>query len=118
RRLAAVDTEIGGVEIPAGARVVMLFGSANHDPAKFADPDVFDVERDNAGEHLSFGKGVHFCLGAPLARLELRIVLETLLELCPEIALVPDQSFSYAENGLFRSIDRLLAVPRPDTTAG
>jgi cytochrome P450 len=108
RRTAAVDTEIGGVPIPAGAKLVLLFASAAHDGDRFAQPDVLDVARPNADEHFAFGKGVHFCLGAPLARLEMRIALELLVDLMPGIHLVEDQAFPYSPNALFRSVERLL----------
>jgi len=64
------DLEVGGVPVPRGAELGLLFGSANRDPEVFAGPDVLDVGRD-PNPHVSFGAGVHFCLGAPLARLEL-----------------------------------------------
>src|SRR5579859_3854956 len=112
RRTAAVDTEIGGVPVPAGAKLVLLFASADRDEAHFLNPDDLDVARTNAGEHLSFGKGVHFCLGAPLVRMELRIVLELLTEHAPGMRLVPGQVFPYSANALFRSIERLLVEPR------
>lgn len=112
RRIAKVDTVIGGVEIPAGGKVMMCFASADHDPGVFADPDVFDVGRENAELHLAFGKGPHFCLGAPLGRLEVRIVLELLTRLTPEIALVPDQTFEYSPNALFRGLKALMVAPQ------
>jgi cytochrome P450 len=112
RRTAAVDTEVGGVPIPAGSKLVLLFASAAHDAEHFAQPDALDVNRANAVEHLAFGKGVHFCLGAPLARLEVRIVLELLTEMAPNMELVPDQSFPYQPNALFRSIERLMVSTR------
>ncbi|MFD8993070.1 cytochrome P450, partial [Streptomyces goshikiensis] len=72
------DIEIGGVTIPRGAEVALLFGSANRDPARFADPDTLDLVRaDNP--HLSFGAGIHYCLGAPLARRELEASFGALL---------------------------------------
>jgi cytochrome P450 len=112
RRTAAVDTEIGGVPIPAGAKLVLLFASAAHDAEHFAHPDDLDVGRADADEHLAFGKGVHFCLGAPLARLELRIVLEMLTERFPQMTLVDGQAMPYQANALFRSVEQLLARPR------
>lgn len=77
-RTATDDVEIGGVTVPAGQKVAALLGSANRDPAVFADPDTLDVGRaDNA--HISFGAGVHFCIGAPLARVELQASFGALL---------------------------------------
>lgn len=79
RRTATRDTEIGGQPIAAGDKVVVSFISANRDPAVFADPDVFDITRD-AREHLVFGYGPHFCLGAHLARVQMRTMFRQLLE--------------------------------------
>jgi cytochrome P450 len=77
-REATRDVELGGVKIPAGATVIPLLGSANRDEAQFAHADRFDVARNNQG-HVAFGLGIHFCLGASLARLEARVALEELL---------------------------------------
>jgi cytochrome P450 len=110
RRLANVATEIGGVPIPAGGKVMMCFASAGHDPAHFADPDEFLVTRENAVDHLAFGKGPHFCLGAPLGRLETRIALELFTRRLPEMTLV-EQTFEYSPNALFRGLKRLLVRP-------
>jgi cytochrome P450 len=111
RRTAAVDTTIGDVPIPAGAKLVLLFASAAHDEEHFSNADDLDVSRSNSDEHLAFGKGVHFCLGAPLARLELRIVLELLTTRFPDMALVEGQLLPYQPNALFRSVEQLLARP-------
>ena len=78
-RAVTRDVEVSGVEIPQGSRVLVGFASANRDPRRFADPDRFDVARD-PNEHLAFGHGVHLCIGASLARLEGRLVLESLAE--------------------------------------
>lgn len=112
RRLARVDADVGGVKIPAGGKVMMCFASAAHDPANFEDPDAFLVEREDAELHLAFGKGAHLCLGAPLGRLEVRIVLELLTELTPDMELVPDQVFEYSANALFRGLAHLMVAPR------
>ena len=112
RRTVAVDTELGGVPIPAGSRLVLLFASADRDPQHFPDPDRLDVRRDNSADHLSFGKGVHFCLGAPLARMEMRIALELLTEHAPDMRLVADQTFPYVPITMFRSLEHLFASPR------
>jgi cytochrome P450 len=77
------DVDIGGVTIPEGDQVLLLYGSANHDPTVFENPDVLDLERD-AKNHWSFGHGIHFCLGNAVARLETRIALQTLLERIPD----------------------------------
>lgn len=83
-RTATEDTELAETKIPAGSIVVPLMASANRDEAQFADPDRFDITRDTKG-HLSFGFGVHFCLGASLARLEARIAMEALVPLLPKL---------------------------------
>ncbi len=111
RRLAKVDIEIAGVTIPAGSKVMLGFASADRDPALFDEPDRFDVARENAELHLAFGKGAHLCLGAPLARVEIRIVLELLTELTPDMALVPEQDFAYSPNALFRGLRSLMVAP-------
>lgn len=80
------DIEVGGVTIPRGVEVGLLFGSANRDPAVFADPDTLDVGRQD-NPHISFGAGIHFCLGAPLARIELIESFGTLLRKAPNLEL-------------------------------
>ena len=85
-RTAAADVVIAGTVIPAGAEVAALLGAANRDPRVFAAPDTFDAARD-PNPHLSFGAGLHFCLGAPLARIELRAALSALLGHAPALAL-------------------------------
>jgi len=87
RRTATADTEIRGRPIAAGERVVMFYPSANRDEEVFRDPQRFDIGR-TPNDHLSFGIGEHFCLGSPLARLEIRIMFEELLRRLPEIELV------------------------------
>jgi cytochrome P450 len=102
RRQTTQAVEIGGVPVPADANLLLLLGSANRDPAVFEDPDHFDIHRQNAKEHLSLGSGVHFCLGAPLARLEARVVLEELSARLPSLRLVPGQTLRFQPNTTFR----------------
>ena len=98
RRRAKQDVDISGTVIPAGATVLMLLFSANHDPDRFDDPAHFDVTRAAARNHLTFGKGTHFCAGAPLARMEMRIVLEHFVAKAPQMRLVPGQRFEFVPN--------------------
>ena len=82
-RTTTEEVTLGGARIPAGAQVMVLFGSANRDEAVFSDPDQFDPGRSNNHRHLGLGRGIHACLGASLARMETRIVLDTLAERLP-----------------------------------
>jgi cytochrome P450 len=75
-RLVLEDTELSGTPIPKGAIVLIVWGAANRDEQVFTDADRFDVERQNVKEHLAFGCGPHFCLGAPLGRMEATIAFE------------------------------------------
>ena len=86
QRTATRDVEIGGVVIPEGDSVLLLYGAANRDPEVFDDPETFDVTR-RPNPHLAFGAGPHFCLGSALARLEIRIALEELVTRLPELRL-------------------------------
>ena len=86
-RIAHRDTEVAGERVRAGQAVVVMLGGANRDPAVFADPDRFDVTRPNAGDHLSFSSGAHFCLGAALARMEGEVGLRALFDRFPDLAL-------------------------------
>jgi cytochrome P450 len=95
RRRTTRDTELGGVEIPKGAMVIMLFGAGNHDPARFSDPDNIDLDRPNAKNHLTFGHAWHFCLGAPLARFEFNLILGELTRRAPQMRLVEDEQVKY-----------------------
>jgi cytochrome P450 len=82
--------EIAGQPVPRGAKVALLFGAANRDPRVFEDPDAFDVGRANASEHIGFGGGIHVCIGAPLARIELEAALRTLFERGPKLELADE----------------------------
>ena len=102
RRIAAVDTRLGGLDIPAGTQIFLSLGAANHEAGIFPQPSHFEIDRDNAGKHISFGHGIHFCLGARLARLEAQIALESLTRRIPDLRLVPDQDLQYSPNMTFR----------------
>lgn len=82
-RWMARDFECYGTTVPAGSAMLLLFGAANRDPRRYDDPDTFNIHRER-GSHLTFGKGLHFCLGANLARLEGRVALDELLNRWPE----------------------------------
>jgi cytochrome P450 len=84
--------EIAGQPVAVGDEVAMLFGSAERDPRRFTDPDRFDVGRGDTA-HIGFGGGIHFCVGAPLARQEIEVSLRTLVERCPDLELVAEPHY-------------------------
>jgi cytochrome P450 len=113
-RLARRDTTVGGVDIPAGATVMVLNGAASRDPRRFECPAEFRVERDNAREHMAFGRGVHSCPGGPLARLEGRAAIERLLARTSEIRIseehhgpAGDRRYSYVPTYILRGLTKL-----------
>lgn len=103
RRRTLEDSVIGDVEIPANSNLLIVMGSANRDESNFENGEQFDIQRENSKEHLSFGFGIHFCLGSPLAKLEFKIVLEELTRLVPNMKLKENQEFKFAENTSFRA---------------
>ena len=107
RRMAKQDLDFRGHQIPAGGRILLMIASANHDPAKFPDPDRIDFDRPNARKHMAFGHGVHLCIGAGLARLELKVALEQLTRRLPGLRL-ESQKFEYSPNLSFRGPSQLL----------
>jgi cytochrome P450 len=92
-RLVSEDTTLAGVDLKAGERVMIVVGAANRDPEVFEEPDVFDIHRENAKSHLTFGFGIHRCLGAELARVELRAGLRTVLLGLPGLHLAGPAEF-------------------------
>ncbi|MEZ4562708.1 MAG: cytochrome P450 [Thermomicrobiales bacterium] len=107
RRFATENIELEGEQIPRGSQVSVSLGAANHDPERFANPDVFDITRADANRHVAFGRGVHACLGAPLARIEGQIAFETLFRRYPRLRLaVPADEIRWGDNFLrgFREI--------------
>ncbi len=104
-RMSLEDVTVRGVTIPKGERVMLLFGAANRDEAVFEDAEEFHVDRPN-NRHLTFGSGIHRCVGAPLARLEMRIVLEEVLRRMPGLRLVDEEAVqvSYAFSRAYRAL--------------
>ncbi|PRB70345.1 cytochrome P450 [Arthrobacter sp. MYb213] len=102
RRKALTDTEVGGVQIPEGGELLLLMGSANRDESRFENGEDFDITRANARDHLSFGFGIHYCLGNMLAKLQAKIALEELTSALPDLQLVDAQSIPFRKNLSFR----------------
>lgn len=104
-RMVKKDVEVHGVTIPEGSRLALVFGAANHDDREFDEPARFDVTR-KADRHLAFGHGLHYCLGASLARLEARVAFEELLARVPEWTLREDRADRFS-SGLIRGCKTL-----------
>lgn len=102
RRRALADTEIGGVAIHKGANILLLLGSANRDETVFNAPNELDIDRANARNHLSFGYGIHFCLGQQLSKLEFGIAMREVARRLPSLRLSEGQTFEFAHNTSFR----------------
>jgi cytochrome P450 len=107
-RVAMQDLEFEGQKIPAGTNVNLILGAANRDPKRFANPDDLDLTRTNSREQVAFASGPHYCLGAPLARLEIKVFLEAMMKSYPNFQ-VPEQTLEYAGNTVLRSLDKLEA---------
>jgi cytochrome P450 len=104
-RWAHRPATVGGVDIPAGGRLILVLGSANRDPRRFPDPDTLDIFRD-AARHAGFGAGIHYCLGAGLAKVEAEIGLAALLRCVPGLART-DEPVEYAEDLVFHGPSRV-----------
>jgi cytochrome P450 len=101
RRIAKEDVEVGGTVIPKGEQATASLASANRDPERFANPDVFDITRPDANRHVAFGKGIHVCLGAPLARVEGNVAFTTLFRRFPDLRLaVPAEEVRWGSSFL------------------
>ena len=101
-RVVTRDCELGGHQFKAGAMVQLRYAAANRDPAKFPDPDRFDVERSNARAHIAFGRGIHMCVGNMLSRKEMAVAFELLLARLDDLALKPGTELRVAPNILLR----------------
>jgi len=113
-RLARKTTTLGGVHIPAGTVVMLCLGAANRDPRKFDDPHEFRLHRKNVREHIAFGRGIHTCAGAPLARVEGQITVHRLLDRMRDITIseaehgpAGDRRYSYEPTFLLRGLTKL-----------
>jgi cytochrome P450 len=106
-RTATTDIELAGRNIAKGENVLVVFASANHDEDHFTHPESFDPHRTSTVGHMGFGHGIHSCVGAGLARLEGRVVLETLASRLPDLRLVPDQPLRHFPQLIFRGFERL-----------
>ncbi len=106
-RIATRNTTLAGVEIPEGARLIVMFASANRDEERFACPHEFEPEREHVHDHITFGHGTHFCIGANLARLEAIVALERLLARIESYRLCDDNTFEYLPSVVLRGLKRL-----------
>lgn len=115
-RIVQEDTEIDGFPVPKGARLVVVYSAANRDPEIFDSPDDFDPEREGLmKQHLAFGKGIHFCLGAPLSRLEMNTVFEQVGRRISSITLADDNDFRYFPSFMLRGLMKLnVSITRDD----
>lgn len=106
-RRVTQDIELSGQKLPEGSHVLIGMGSANRDPEKFPEPDKFNIFRENASQHVAFGNGAHFCIGAPLARLEAITAFEQLFKRLKNIRATADNDFRHIDSPVFRGVKRL-----------
>ena len=106
-RVTTRDLELAGEKLPKGSFVMLRYAAANRDSAVFTNPERFDIERENAREHLSFGLGIHFCLGAALGRKEASVALSLMLDRFPTLRLAPGNDFAHHPSMLLRGLKRL-----------
>ncbi|WP_426166968.1 cytochrome P450 [Sandarakinorhabdus sp. DWP1-3-1] len=106
-RVVKQDAELGGVTVPGGSMMMLRFAAANRDPARFENPDAFEVTRKNARSHLAFGRGIHMCVGNMLSRKELAVAFEVLLARISGFRLAADADLAHVPNMLLRGLRRL-----------
>lgn len=113
-RLSTCPVTLAGVDVPAGSTLMVVNGAANRDPRRFADPDTFDPNRSNARQHIAFGRGIHTCPGAPLARAEARVALDRLLDRTSDIRIseahhgpAGDRNYHYVPTYILRGLTEL-----------
>jgi cytochrome P450 len=102
RRVTTRPATVGGVDLPAGAKLFLWLAAAGRDPSVFPEPETFDVDRGNARRHLAFGRGIHFCLGSALGKLEAELAVAELARRWPDLALVEGQELTFHPNISFR----------------
>ncbi len=110
RRLTKRPVTIAGFDVPERAKLFLWLAAAGRDPTVFPDPDRFDMRRDNARHHLAFGKGIHFCIGSALGKLEARLALDALTTRFPDLHLVPGRELTFHPNISFRGPQTLWAT--------
>jgi cytochrome P450 len=113
-RIATRDVVLGGVAVPEGAKLVVMFAAANRDETVYACPHAFDPSRENLKEQLAFGKGPHFCLGAALARMEAEVALERFARRVKTVRLSDDNDFAYQPSFMLRGLKKLNLIIEPE----
>jgi cytochrome P450 len=111
RRVTTRPARLGGVELPEGAKLFLWLAASGRDPAVFPEPDRFDPQRANAKRHLAFGKGIHYCAGARLGKLEAQLALEGLAARFPRLRLLPGREITFHPNISFRGPQTLWVDP-------
>lgn len=114
-RVVTRDVDVEGVKLAAGSRLMLMFSAANRDPAVFEDPHQFRPDRPNVRSHMSFGLGTHFCIGAPLTRLESVVSLERLAIRCAGIRFAPGNDFEFEPSFILRGMHKLLVEFEPSS---
>jgi cytochrome P450 len=112
-RIVLRDCELGGVSIPAGAILQIRYAAANRDPAKYENPDKFDIGRANARTHLAFGKGIHMCVGNMLSRKEIAVAFDELLVRLGNFKIVDEDAIKILPNILLRGVTHLPITYEP-----